>query len=176
MRSASRSDLRAIRPGGNPFVAGFIAVALVFAATSTRADFKDGLDGYNRGDFAAALREWRPLAEGGSAQAQTALGEMYFSGRGVPKDRAEAATWLRKAAKQGHVSAQYALAQMYMHGEGVPRDSLQAYAWLERATNGAQGFTRNVFAQLRDDLAKTMTSEQITEAQRLAEKWKAGGN
>ena len=29
------------------------------------ADFQKGLDAYNRGDYQAALREWRPFAEQG---------------------------------------------------------------------------------------------------------------
>lgn len=176
MRSAWRSDFYALCRRVNPFIIGIMVIALVFAATAARADFKDGLDAYNRGDFAAALEQWRPLAESGNPQAQTALAEMYFNGRGVSQDREAAAAWLRKAAQQGHVGAQYALAQMYIHGEGVTQDNIQAYAWLLRASEGAQGDTRKVFAKSRDDLAKSLTGEQIAEATRLAEKSRAKSN
>ena len=40
-------------------------------------DFDAGLEAANRGDFAAALKEWRPLAEAGDALAQFNLGNMY---------------------------------------------------------------------------------------------------
>ncbi len=56
---------------------------------------------YQRGDYATALREWRPLAEQGNTEAQYGLGVMYDKGRGVPRDHAEALQWYRKAAEQG---------------------------------------------------------------------------
>jgi TPR repeat protein len=65
---------------------------------------------------------------------------------------------------------------MYIHGEGVTQDNIQAYAWLLRASEGAQGDTRKVFAKSRDDLAKSLTGEQIAEATRLAEKSRAKSN
>ena len=50
----------------------------------------DGYTAYNAGDYATALREWRPLAEQGNADAQYNLGMMYDEGEGVPQDDAEA--------------------------------------------------------------------------------------
>ncbi len=79
-----------------------LAVALLIAlATPSQADFQDGLAAFSRGDYAAALREWRPLAEQGYAGAQFYLGVMYATGRGLPQDYAEAVKWYRKAAEQG---------------------------------------------------------------------------
>ena len=65
---------------------------------------------YRRGDYAAALREWRPLAEQGHAEAQFRLGFLYVRGLDVPQDDTLAAKWYRKAAEQGQVQAQLALA------------------------------------------------------------------
>ena len=42
-----------------------------------------GFGAYERGDYAAALSEFRLLAEQGDAPAQSALGSMYHFGRGV---------------------------------------------------------------------------------------------
>ena len=70
------------------------------------ADFQTGLEASERGDFAAALREWRPLAEQGDTDAQFLLGAMYNEGKGVPQDYAQAVKWYRKAAEQGNASAQ----------------------------------------------------------------------
>ncbi len=53
------------------------------------ADFQAGVDAYERGDYDTALKEWRPLAEQGHAQAQLNLGIMYSQGLGVP-------TWKRR--------------------------------------------------------------------------------
>ena len=37
------------------------------------ADFQDGWRAYQKGDFATALKEWRPLADGGDARSQFTL-------------------------------------------------------------------------------------------------------
>ena len=50
------------------------AVLLFTLATSTQAGVDEGLTAYQRGDYQAALKVWRPLAEQGDAQAQHNLG------------------------------------------------------------------------------------------------------
>ena len=63
-----------------------LAALLGAVGTSWGADFNKGLAAANIGDFATALREWRPLAEQGDAGAQFNLGLMYNEGQGVPQD------------------------------------------------------------------------------------------
>jgi len=47
-------------------------VLLGSAGLSWGADFQKGMDAAQRGDFATALREWKPLAEQGDADAHLA--------------------------------------------------------------------------------------------------------
>ncbi len=101
------------------------------------AGFDEGWAAYQRGDYATALREWRPLAEQGNAKAQRNLGRMYRTGRGVSQDYAEAVKWYRKAAEQGFAFAQNSLGSMYERGQGVPQDYAQAVRWYRKAA--AQG-------------------------------------
>ena len=58
---------------------------------------------------------------------------MYFEGRGVSQDDAQAAAWYRKAAEQGYAEAQSNLGEMYVKGQGVPQDYEQAVAWTRKA-------------------------------------------
>ena len=44
------------------------------------ADYQDGLDAHERGDYATALHEFRPLTEWGNSSAQNNLGVMYGNG------------------------------------------------------------------------------------------------
>ncbi len=50
------------------------------------AGLKEGFAAYHRGDYATAIREWRPLAKQGVADAQYNLGIMYDHGEGVPQE------------------------------------------------------------------------------------------
>ena len=54
--------------------------------TVTTTDFQAGMEAYKAGDYATALKEWKPLAEQGDAAAQNALGYMYNNGFGVTQD------------------------------------------------------------------------------------------
>jgi len=75
-------------------------------ARETMSSYQEGLDAYERGDYETALKEWRPLAKQGDADAQYSLGVMYHKGQGVPQDYQEAVRWFRLAAEQGDTVAQ----------------------------------------------------------------------
>ncbi len=54
-------------------IASTLILTLTLAAPA-QAGFKEGRAAYMRGDYATALREWRPLAEQGDLKAQSSLG------------------------------------------------------------------------------------------------------
>ncbi len=137
------------------------------------AGFDEGLAAYQRGDYATAVREWRPLAEQGVADAQYNLGVMYGEGLGVPQDYAKAVGWWRKAAEQGHATSQYNLGVAYHNGEGVPQNYAQAHMWHNLAASRfPPGEDRDKVVKNRDHVAKKMTPAQISEAQKLAREWR----
>ena len=114
-----------------------IALVLSFAclAGPAWADFQAGMDANNRGDYASALREWRPLAEQGDSPAQVSLGLLYTNGQGVPQDHVQARQWYEKAAIQGDALAQLNLGVIYGNGKGVPEDYQQALYWFRLSAN-----------------------------------------
>ena len=116
------------------------ALAVGLAMPASGQDFDAGFAAYERGDYAAALKEWKPLAEQGLAKSQNALGNMYANGWGVPQDFTEAVTWYRMAAEQGYASAQFNLGAMYGRGDGVAQDDAEAVVWYRKAAE--QGFAQ----------------------------------
>ncbi len=78
-----------------------LAVVVVLVAAPACTDYEAGKEAYDRGDYATALKEWRPLAEQGDALAQSLLGVMYAEGLGVPQDFVQAHMWFNLAAAQG---------------------------------------------------------------------------
>ena len=93
---------------------GLLALALFGVAAA--GPLEDAKTAYQKGDYAAARRLIRPLAEQGNALAQDSLGYMYDRGEGVPQDYAQAVVWFRKAADQGDAFAQGEIGDMYMLG------------------------------------------------------------
>ncbi len=92
-----------------------LAVVVVLVAAPAWADYEAGLEAIKRGDYATALKEWRPLAEQGHAaaqgyaEAQRNLGVMYAKGEGVPQDYVQARMWVNLAAAQGNEQARKAV-------------------------------------------------------------------
>ena len=145
-----------------------LVLSLVCLVVPAWADFQAGMDARNRGDFAKALREWRPLAEQGDARAQYYLGLLYENGDGVPQDYEKAREWYEKSAAQGEANAQFYLGLLSAFGQGGPLDLAQAHMWYSLAAGkGHVGA-----AVYRNDLAKQMTPAQIAEAQKRAREWK----
>jgi TPR repeat protein len=115
---------------------GVLAVGVVGAAAA--GPWEDGETAYEHGDYATALRYWRPLAEEGSAAAQNNLATIYHAGQGVPRDDALSFQWLRKAADNGDPNAEFTLGLAYASGDGEPQDDVQAAAWYRKAADQGQ--------------------------------------
>ena|SRR5215471_938364 len=96
-------------------------------------DFRQGLAAFNTGDYAGALRLWRPLAERDDPRSEAGIGFMYHRGLGVAVDDREAAVWLRRAAEHGQAEGQLMLGILFYYGRGVPQSFVRAYAWCELA-------------------------------------------
>ena len=101
----------------------FIFPVLLFLlfGTPAYADYARGKIFYDSEDYAAALEEWKPLAELGEADAQFYLGKIYANGLGVSQDYKAAVKWYTLAAEQGDFKAQTNLGLAYMQGQGVTK-------------------------------------------------------
>ncbi len=116
-----------------PVLAVFLAASPVAASGGTTA-LQSGLAAYSAGEFAVARGQLRPLADRGSAIAETLLGVMALKGQGQGVDAATAvARWLR-AAQRGYAPAQLALAKVLARGDGVAADPEAAWVWARLAT------------------------------------------
>jgi Sel1 repeat len=89
---------------------------------------------------------------------------IYSKGKDVAQDFREAAKWWRLAAAQGDAEAQKNLGAMYAQGQGLTQDFVLAYMWLN--LSAAQGNAEA--AKFLDDFAKSMSAQQIAEAETIA--------
>lgn len=115
--------------GPRHLVVAIVAAALAspLAGQSVRA----GIEAWQRADYRAAVAIWRPLAEGGDADAQFNLGQAYRLGRGVPLDLAGARIWFERAARTGHLDAETTLGLLtFQNG-----DRVQGLKWLKQAAD-----------------------------------------
>jgi len=91
---------------------------------------------------------------------------MYQTGEGVMQDDAEAVKWYRLALELA--VARSNLGVMYANGRGVTQDYAKAYALF--SIYGTHNAAKN-----RDLLARSMTPEQIADAQKMVRECKERG-
>ncbi len=97
------------------------------------ADARAGIEAFERGDYAVAVRELVPLARANDAEAQYFVGAMYEAGLGVEQDLLEANQWYTSAAQAGLAMAQFHLGLMYETGQGIGRNYEKSAKWYHRA-------------------------------------------
>ncbi len=76
-----------------------VVLAVMLTGGAAAGPIEDGLAAHERGDYAWALRLFRPLGEQGNASAQYNLGVMYALGQGVPRDNVQAYMWFDLSAR-----------------------------------------------------------------------------
>ncbi len=89
-----------------------------------------------------ALPGMKQLASDGDVRAQLYLGNLYYHGSGVERDRHEAVRWYRKAAEQGDGAAAVKIGIQYQMGYdsiGGAQDLLQAAEWYRKAADCGVG-------------------------------------
>lgn len=87
------------------------------------------------GQLPTSLQE---RAEQGDPVAQNELGSRYYAGRGVERDDAAAARWIRLAAAQDYAPAQYNLGLLHFRNRGVAGSDAEAARWYRAAAE--QGY------------------------------------
>ena len=124
-----------------PLRAVLLALGLMLAGAGTvTAGFKEGVEAYQRGDYAAAIAEWQPLAEASDVRSSTMLGYMYENGQVVKRNYDVAFSYYFSAAENGFAPAQNSLGLMYSEGLGTTTSFELAIDNFRKAAS--QGFVK----------------------------------
>jgi TPR repeat protein len=89
-----------------------LSAQILGIAGAAAGPWEDGMASYNRGDYAPAIRLFRPLAQAGNAKAQHLLGVMYHRGQGVARNTVRAMAWFSVAARHGDREAQASIGEV----------------------------------------------------------------
>ncbi len=82
-------------------------------------------------------------------------------------DYASAFAAAMPVARRGDADAQYLVGHFYVRGQGVRTSLVHAYFWYTLAARQGDPFAAGAL----DDLARSMSPEQVTEAKALARVW-----
>lgn len=94
----------------------FVTSLFVFALPAAADTLGDGLQAYEAGRYAQAIKLLTPHANESNSQAQFRFGMIYYLGQGVPEDEKLAVYWLKKAAAQGNTEAMFELGNAFLLG------------------------------------------------------------
>jgi TPR repeat protein len=92
----------------------------MFSGVQVFASSDSALDAYQQGRYKIAYKEFRKAAFKGDNDARYNLAVMLYSGKGIPRDKAEAIYWFVKAAESGDQSAQYNLGVLFSTDKELP--------------------------------------------------------
>lgn len=136
------------RPASSYLMAVLLGIALSVFASVQAASFDAGQKCFDKKDYECAVDHWYSLASAGNAEAQFAIGRMYWRGIGVEKDYAAALAWYEQAADASYEPALLALGEAYTAGEGILPLPKKTYYWYKQAAQrgSAEGMRR--FGQL----------------------------
>jgi hypothetical protein len=96
-------------------------------------------------------------AEQGDTEAQFNMGNLYYSGRGVPQSYGDAVTWYIKAAEKGHSYAQFNLGLIYYamanakESRGLDASYKKAVKWLYMAAKQGDAGALSMLEGLKMD-------------------------
>jgi uncharacterized protein len=118
-------------------------------------------------DLDEALRLFTAAADQGQAGAQYNLAAMYEEGKGTSRDRSLAARYYQLAADQGVPQAQFHLGRLLADNKESRGDQVSAYKWLMLAQDSIKDSL-----PVLSDLRKSMSQEEISEAEREVDQWR----
>lgn len=87
----------------------FFSCLMMGCHSMSSNSLEEGKQQFKEGHYSKAYNELLPLAARGNADAQYAVGYMYYYGKGVDENKQLAKHWLTKAANQGQPNAVKAL-------------------------------------------------------------------
>ena len=105
----------------------FFIFLCAFSTVGKANDLELGIYELNRGEFHAAIEQFRPLVAEGYAPAQYQMAIVYQYGYGVAKDGMKALDLFQLAAAQNYSDAQFELALIYTEGKLAPQNLKKAY-------------------------------------------------
>jgi TPR repeat protein len=107
--------------------------------SATGAIWRHRGDDMAQAEAKASASNMGALAAKGDANSQYAMGQLYYTGEGVPKSTQDALKWFRLAAAQGHADAERMLGLIYCDTAEPTQDYPQALEWFKKSA--AQGQT-----------------------------------
>jgi len=110
----------------------WVVVLAAWAAAGT----EEGLAALEKEDYRTARAEFIAAAEGGDAEAQFQLAEMFRKGQGVSANPRLAARWYEPSVAQGHAHAAARLGILLWNGDGVSKKRDRALELLRKGVEG----------------------------------------
>lgn len=117
--------------------------------------------------FNNALKWFKAAAEQGHVRAMLDIGLLYMFYQ-EEKDSLSAVLWIQRAAEHNNAEAQFLLGLMYFSGDSMSKDYTRAYMWWILAAEKGHLIAKQMLQKSLD----VITTNQISEAKQMAQKWK----
>lgn len=109
--------------------------ALLSALPAAHGGVPEGLDAYNRWQYADARKELADPAAQGNPEAMALMGDMLMRGLGGSRDELTARQYILQAHQNGSVRATFLLGRMHQQGALVEKDEAKGTELIKDAAN-----------------------------------------
>ena len=115
-------------------------------------------------DYEQAAYWFQKSADKGDRDARIQMAIMYYKGIGVIQNYKKSFSLYQQMAEEGDSYSEFRIGMMYFYGIGVNKDNIRAYAWTAIASK-----YNSQYLVLRDKILKNLTSDEVNDAQYLAQ-------
>lgn len=130
------------------FVRGFLlcSLGLLYADSYQEAELA-----YQKKSITQSVMLFQQSCEAGRSKGCSRVGDIYYFGKGVPKDLVQARNYYQFACNlNDHVSCMM-IGDIYYHGEGVQKDFSLAKVYYEKACNLGCGSTCETYKEMEKE-------------------------
>ncbi len=112
---------------------GFAVWLWLWLPQTAQAQFLDGFDHFQRGEFCEAREAWLDNEPDGDSSSAFGIAETYSRGLCIKEDQVQASRWYLTAALRGFSRGRAEIGIRYAYGKGVAPNAYKSYVWLSIA-------------------------------------------
>jgi TPR repeat protein len=105
----------------------------VLLPQAAQAQFLDGFNHFQKGEFCEAREAWLDDEPDGDSSSAFGIAETYSRGLCVQEDQVKASRWYLTAALRGFSRGRAEIGIRYAYGKGVEPNAYKSYVWLSIA-------------------------------------------
>ncbi len=149
---------------------GFALLLWLSLPQAAHAQFLDGFNHFQKGEFCEAREAWLDDEPDGDSSSAFGIAETYSRGLCIKEDQAKASRWYLTAALRGFSRGRAEIGIRYAYGKGVEPSAYKSYVWLSiarlTAAKWETDFRENLAVNI-NLMRRALTAAELAKAEKV---------